>query len=313
MQPHRTPCRKSKFLAHAHTHATACLKPGTFVAILVLVVVGCKDTQPQPADDRDVSSAESSVPDFQDEIPASPSTTMPDAIRDDYWHSEFQRVNQAVAKAGQEHAEKAQVVFFGDSMTLRWSLMKAEGKAVWQERFAKYNPINMGNSGDITPVMLYRVTHGNLDFAPGREPRVAVLLCGTNNYAVKQSDGGKVTWDLGIDTPPGDVAHGVRAIAQEFRRRLPGTRVILLGILPVKDQTKWSKCMETNRINANCRYPEDEVVFLDLQEHYLNADGSLKAGLFVDGTHLTTRGYAVLADQLEPVIERLMKLGPIKP
>ena len=77
---------------------------------------------------------------------------MPDAIRDGYWRSQFQRVNQAVANAG-----PSQLVFFGDSITLRWSLMKAEGKAVWQERFASYNPINMGNSGDITPVMLYRV------------------------------------------------------------------------------------------------------------------------------------------------------------
>ena len=254
---------------------------------------------------RDGSSAASAKPDFWDEIPVSPSTTIPDAIRDGYWHSQFKRVNREIAKANQ-----AQVIFFGDSITLRWSLLPAEGKPVWQERFAKYNPINMGNSGDITPVMLYRVTHGNLDFARGREPRVAVLLCGTNNYTVKQSAGGKVKWDLGIETPAEDVAHGVRAVAREFRRRLPGTRVILLGILPVKNQAKWIKCKESNRINAGYRYPEDEVVFLDLQNHFLNADGSLKAEMFVDGTHLTTRGYATMADELEPVIDRLLKLGP---
>ena len=277
-----------------------------FIASLVLI--GCNDAQFQPAGDRDVTSGESAVPALWDEIPESASTTIPDAIRDDYWHGQFQRVNEAVANAG-----RSQLVFFGDSITLRWSLMKAEGKAVWQEHFAKYNPINMGNSGDITPVMLYRVTHGNLGFAPGREPRVAVLLCGTNNYTVERSDGGKVKWDLGIATPPGDVAHGIRAIAQEFRRRLPGTRLIVLGILPVKNQTKWTKCRETNRINARYRYPKEEVVFLDLQDHFLNADGSLKSDLFVDGTHLTTPGYAVLAEQLEPVIERLMKLGPIEP
>ena len=89
--------------------------------------------------------------------------------------------------------------------------------------------------------------------------------------------------------------------------------MIVLGILPVKNQAKWIKCEETNRINASYRYPEDEVVFLDLQDRFLNADGSLQADLFVDGTHLATRGYAVLAEELEPVIERLMKLGPIQP
>jgi lysophospholipase L1-like esterase len=285
--------------------ATAWLKRSILIAMLLLG--GSNDAQ-QTIGGRDKLSAKSAGPDFRDEIPASPSTTIPDVIRDGYWNSQFKRVNQAVAEA-----EKSQVVFFGDSITLRWSLMKAEGKTVWQERFAKYNPINMGNSGDITPVMLYRVTHGNLDFAPDHRPRVAVLLCGTNNYSVKQSDGGKVKWDLGIDTPPGDVAHGVRAIAQEFRRRLPGTRLILLGILPVKNEAKWIKCKETNRINASYRYPEGEVVFLDLQGHFLNADGSLKAEMFVDGTHLTTRGYATMAEELEPVIDRLMKLGPIEP
>jgi lysophospholipase L1-like esterase len=248
------------------------------------------------------------APDFWDAIPPSPSTIIPDAIHDGYWHGQFQRVNQAVSKADQ-----SQVVFFGDSMTWRWSLANAEGKAVWQERFAQYNPINMGNSGDITPVMLYRVTHGNLDFAKGQEPAVAVLLCGTNNYVVQQSDGGKVKWDLGIDTPPREVADGVRAVAQAFRRRLPSTRVIMLGILPVKDAAKWIKCKETNRINAGYNYAEGEVVFLDLEDHFLNADGSFKSELFVDGTHLTTQGYAVLADALEPLIQRLIDAGPIQP
>jgi hypothetical protein len=57
--------------------------------------------------------------------------------------------------------------------------------------------------------MLYRVRHGNLDFPKGHEPEVAVLLCGTNNYGVTQSDGGKAKWDLGIKTPPADAIEPV--------------------------------------------------------------------------------------------------------
>ncbi len=254
------------------------------------------------------STSEPAKRDFWDPIPKTSSTTPPDAIRDGYWHSQFQRVNKAIAEA-----DRPKVVFFGDSITLRWSMLKAEGKGVWEERLSQYNPINMGNSGDITPVMLYRVTKGNLDFAPCREPRVAVLLCGTNNFTVMQSDRGRVKWDLGIDTPPAEVAHGIRAVAQEFRRRLPGTRVILLGILPVKNQKKWSQCQKTNQVLADYGYPENEVVFLDFQNRFLDSEGSLKTDLFMDGTHLTTRGYEVLANELQPVIERLLELGPIMP
>ncbi len=262
-------------------------------AMLPLAMVGCISV---PAG-----------PQFMDPIPPSSSTTMPDEIRDDYWHGQFERVNKEVA-----NAKDVQVVFFGDSITKGWSLLSAKGKPVWEERFAKYNPINMGNSGDITPVMLYRVNHGNLDFAKGQAPRVAVLLCGTNNYGVNQSDGGKVKWDLGIDTDPGQVADGVRAIAQMFRKKLPTTRVIVLAILPVKQAVKWDKVKETNRILAGYAYPKDEVVFLDLQDRFIGEDGKLKPALFTDGTHLTTEGYQVMADAIQPEIDRLINLGPIK-
>lgn len=263
------------------------------VLLVVFSLVGC---QSAPAGPR-----------FEDPVAPSSSTIMPDKIRDGYWNGQYRRVNKEV-----HSAKDVQVVFFGDSITKSWSMLRADGKPVWDSRLARYNPINMGNSGDITPVMLYRVTQGNLDFPKGQHPKVAVLLCGTNNYGVNQSDGGKVKWALGIDTAPSEVADGARAVAQVFREKLPGTRVILLGILPVKQQKKWAKVQETNRILAGYHYPEDEVVFMDLADRFTHADGSLKADLYTDGTHLTTRGYEVMADALVPVIDRLIEAGPIK-
>lgn len=272
------------------------MRASAWAVVWSSIAVGC-------ASPRDATSGS---PGFWDPIPQSSSTTAPDRIRDGYWRSQFERVNGEIAAA-----ERPELVFFGDSITLGWTDLEAAGKTVWEQRFAKYRPINMGNSGDITPVMLYRVTHGNLDFAAGNEPRVAVMLCGTNNYVVEQSAGGEVRWDLGPDTPPAEVADGVRAIAQEFRRRLPTTRVIVLGILPVKQAAKWGKCQQTNRMLAGYDYPKDEVVFLDLQQHFLDANGLPKAGLYTDGTHLTTAGYTVLADAIVPTIERLMAAGPL--
>ncbi|MBI1375238.1 MAG: hypothetical protein GC159_21175 [Phycisphaera sp.] len=271
----------------------------SIVCVLALMVLACVSIS-RGANDTP-------RPDFMGPIAESSSTTMPEEIHDGYWHGEFVRVNNEVAKA-----KDCRVVFFGDSITLGWTHLAAKGKPVWDARFGKYNPINMGNSGDITPVMLYRVNRGNLDFPKGQAPRVAVLLCGTNNYTVTQSDAGKVKWALGIDTPPEQVADGVRAVAQAFRKKLPGTRVILIGILPVKQRAKWAKCQQTNRILAGYAYPKDEVVFLDLQDRFADADGQQKPGLFTDGTHLTTEGYTVMADALVPVIDRLIGAGPIE-
>ena len=88
--------------------------------------------------------------------------------------------------------------------------------------------------------------------------------------------------------------------------------MIVLGILPVKDPDKWAKCRETNRILAGFRYPKDEVVFMDLEDRFLNPEGSIKPGLFTDGTHLTPAGYAVMADAIIPQIERFIGMGPVK-
>lgn len=250
----------------------------------------------------------SAAPDFWDEIPASPSTTPPAAITDDYWHGQFQRVNREVAAAN-----GTELVFFGDSITWSWSLGPATGKKVWEETYGKHKPINMGNSGDITPVMLYRVTHGNLAFPAGKEPKVAVLLCGTNNFTVNQSDGGKVRWELGADCPPEDVAAGIRSIAQAFRRALPRTRVIIMGILPVKQPEKRARCEKANAILASYALPRDEVVFLDAGKHFLLPDGSQDPKLFTDGTHLTEEGYRVWAKSLAPVLDEMMQAPPIKP
>ena len=171
----------------------------------------------------------------------------------------------------------------------------------------------MGNSGDITPVMLYRVTHGNLDFAAGQEPKVAVLLCGTNNFGVNQSAGGKVRWDLGPHCPPEDVAAGMRAIAQAFRRALPRTRVVMMGILPVKQAEKWARCQQVNALQAALACNPDEVVFLDAGKNFLQPDASQNPKLFTDGTHLTEEGYRTWTRSIAPVLNEMLKADPLDP
>lgn len=233
---------------------------------------------------------------------------MPVKVQDDYWNSEFQRVNREVAAA-----QNTRLVFFGDSITWSWSLGPATGREIWENQFKDHHPINMGNSGDITPVMLYRTTHGNLDFPAGKQPKVAVLLCGINNFGVTQSDGGKEKWDLGANCPPLDIANGQRAIAQVFRRRMPQTRLILMAILPVADKVKWAKCQQVNAINAAVEYKRDEVAYLNLQDQFLSPDGSINRNLFTDGIHLTPEGYRVWAKAIETLMKQFMEAPPLRP
>ncbi len=245
---------------------------------------------------------------FWDEIPLSPSTTRPSEVRDDYWNSQFQRVNREVAVA-----QNAQLVFFGDSITWSWTLGPATGREVWADRLSAYHPINMGNSGDITPVMLHRVTRGNLDFPEGKHPKVAIMLCGINNFIVTKSDGGKEMWDLGANCPPEDIAQGQRAIAQVFRRQLPHTRLIMMALLPVADKAKWEKCQRVNAINTSLAGVPNQVAFLNLQDSFLLPDGTINKSLFTDGIHLTKTGYEAWAKGIEPILDRFMKAPPLEP
>lgn len=254
------------------------------------------------------SDALSATLNFWDEVPPSPSTIMPVQIQDDYWNGEFLRVNREVSKA-----EETKMVFFGDSITWNWSMGSSKGKDVWNENYSRYKPVNMGNSGDITPVMLYRTTHGNLDFAEGKQPKVAVLLCGINNLGVTQSNGGKEKWDLGANCPPADIANAQRAIAQVFRRRMPKTRLIMMAILPVADKTKWAKCQQVNAINAVVAYNRDEVAYINLQDKFLLPDGSINGSLYTDGIHLTSEGYQVWAKGIESLIQQFMDAPPLEP
>lgn len=282
------------------------------VRIVCLICIGMLDlcvlnavAEPLTSQHKHTSDASGH---FWDKVPVSPSTKIPEKIKDGYWAGQYKRINQAVAKA-----DNTKIVFFGDSITWHWDLGRKTGKDVWKEYYSRYNPINMGNSGDITPVMLYRAAHGNLDFTKGQSPKVAVLLCGTNNYVVTGSAGGKVKWDLGANCPPADVAHGARAVAQVFRRRMPHTRVIMMGILPVSNKAKWARCRKTNALNAALAYNNDEVVYLDLQDKFLQTDGWINKRLFTDGTHLTPAGYRLWAQSLEPIVSKIMKAEPLDP
>ena len=75
--------------------------------------------------DGQVASGRAGVPNFWDDIPLSPSTRMPSVVLDDYWNSEFQRVNREVADA-----QNTQLIFLGDSITWSWSLGPETGKEI---------------------------------------------------------------------------------------------------------------------------------------------------------------------------------------
>jgi len=182
-----------------------------------------------------------------------------------------------------------QLVFIGDSITQGW---EDAGKAVWAERFAKHDALNLGFGGDKTENVLWRLQQGEID---GIAPKVAVLLIGTNN-----------TGDRGDD--PDTTAAGVRRVLDEIRLRLPDTKILLLAIFPRGARADDAKRAVNTRINARIRgFADGRVVhFLDVGASLTNADGSLSPEVMPDQLHLSEVGYRQWALAMQPTLTRLL-------
>lgn len=187
------------------------------------------------------------------------------------------------AKVAETRAGGAELIFLGDSITQGW---ETTGRAAWEKHFSPRRAANYGFGGDSTQHVLWRVRNGEFD---GISPKAIVLLIGTNN-----SRHGDFT--------PEQIAAGIRAILDALAEKCPRSKVLLLGILPRgPDATDpWRRKCEA--VNALLPALADgrRVHFLNVNSQLIADDGVLTRDIAPDLLHLSARGYAILAEALEP-------------
>ena len=88
---------------------------------------------------------------------------------------------------------------------------------MFDETFSQYGARAFGISGDRTQHLLWRIQNGELQFR--HAPEVVCICVGTNNIG-RDGDGADDTY------------LGIYSIIQEVLHRLPGTRILLPGVLP---------------------------------------------------------------------------------
>ena len=228
-----------------------------------------------------------------------PLAAVPIARLDAPWWRERHAAKLAEIKHG-----RVDLVFLGDSITQDYEKSGPPAwndfRPVWQRFYGDRNAINLGFSGDATSHLLWRIEHGEID---GIAPKVAVILIGANNL-------GRLHW------PADDDVAGIEAVVAETRRRLPRTKILLLGILP-SERTEWATqtTLEVNRTLA-ARYGRGAVpgvTFLDVGGVFMR-NGVLDRSLFLDPLltppqpplHPTTEGQTRMALAMEPTLARLM-------
>jgi lysophospholipase L1-like esterase len=197
----------------------------------------------------------------------------------------------AKAKAG-----GIDLYFLGDSITRRWGALDyPDFLAHWNASFRGWNAGNFGWGGDRTENILWRLAEGELD---GVDPKVIVLLAGTNNVGKDPADDAKVT----------DVTRGVQAILDACRKKAPAATIVLMAIFPRNDNPAVMPTI--GRINANLARMADgkTIRFLDVNARLADGQGRLFDGMMPDGLHPGLKGYAVWAEALRPILTEL--LGP---
>jgi lysophospholipase L1-like esterase len=192
------------------------------------------------------------------------------------------------------------IYFEGDSITRRWGATDyPELLANWTQNFFGWNAADFGWGADLIQNILWRLNNGELD---GVNPKVIVLLAGTNNVGNRPAAGGD-------DAKVEDVTRGIEAILRVLREKAPESTIILTAIFPRNDNMDVMPAI--NRINVRLAALADgkRIRFLNVNGKLADADGRLLEGMMTpDKLHPAVRGYQVWADGLKPLFTEL--LGP---
>jgi lysophospholipase L1-like esterase len=195
------------------------------------------------------------------------------------------------------------VYFEGDSITRRWGATDyPDLLANWKQNFFGWNAADFGWGADRTQNILWRLENGELD---GVNPKVIVLLAGTNNVGNAVPPGGE-------QERAADVTRGLEAIVRVMQEKAPEATIILTGIFPRNDSMAVMPVI--NRINENLARLADgkKIRYLNVNDKLADRDGKLFDGMMNAGDklHPTLKGYEVWAEALKPMLTEL--LGPPK-
>jgi beta-glucosidase len=189
------------------------------------------------------------------------------------------------------------LLFVGDSITDAWRNRNKDGTdspqlKLFKERWGKYNPLNIGISGDRTQHVLWRLQNGEVE---GLKPKAVVLMIGTNNLGNKES----------VE----DTIAGVKAVIGSLREKLPDSKILLLGVFPRGEKADNAFRAQIKSVNEAVAKLDDgsHVKYLDIGDKFLAPDGTMTKEVMHDALHPSEKGYQIWADAIQPTLDEMMK------
>ncbi len=187
--------------------------------------------------------------------------------------------------------ERPAVLFVGDSITQWWT---TNGRASWDRWFASLGAADDGVAGDTTSNLLARIDAGQL---PPASPRVVVLMIGTNNIALGQA--------------PRDIVTGIETVVSSLHRRMPASRIMVLGLLPRDrpgDAYRAATVAVNRLLSRALRRPgtpyQSYASYLDVGPLLLQKDGRFRPrAMLADRLHPAAAGYALISAPILAAID----------
>lgn len=200
------------------------------------------------------------------------------------WSGQHQKLVARTAQGGVD------IMFLGDSLTMLWD---KEGKAVWDAHFAPLKAANYSIGSDSTRQVIWRLENGELD---NLNPKLVVLMIGTNNIYSDHNSG-----------TDAEIVEGVAKISGLIHTKAPSAKILLLGVLPRQNAYFIDRTAALNK-ELSVYAAKNKIQFLDASARFLNAEGAINPALYMpDQIHLSTGGYQILGDMIQPAITALLK------
>ena len=203
--------------------------------------------------------------------------------------ADLHRYHAANQELGDPVSGERRVIFFGDSITDKWTL---------HQYFPDKHYINRGISGQTTSQMLLRFREDvvNLD------PDIVIFLAGTNDLAGN-------TGPISIE----DIEGNITSMAELARAH--DIALVLSSVTPVNNYTPASQRLFADRppseilrlnewMKAYCA--STNCYYLDYFDAMVDGSGLMKRGLTEDGLHPNDAGYKIMAPLAQSAIDKTM-------
>ena len=171
------------------------------------------------------------------------------------------------------------VLFVGSSSIRLWPT---------RECFGEFAVLNRGFGGSQISDVNYFAERIVLRY----EPKVIVFYAGDNDVAAGKN--------------ARRVFDDYKKFVKLVHKKLPGTRIIYIGIKPSRSRwSLWPVMNEANMMIKDFSGKNGRLFYLDSATPLLNSDGKPNVEFFLkDQLHLNDKGYDVWTIQLRPIIEK---------